>query len=92
MFLLSKKSGFIFIVFGVLLCRAMLPLSYILQAYQKKKRIALPRVCTYARHVSERSERDLPRREAYVASELVFPEAWRRDSWHYQLASLQLQS
>ena len=38
---------------------------------------------TYVRH---------PRREAYVASEQFFPEARRRDSWHYQVASLQLQS
>ena len=26
-----------------------------------------------------------------MASEMFFPEAWRRDSWHYQVASLQLQ-
>ena len=67
---------------------------YIQQAYQKRKRITLPRVCTYVRHVSERRGRrtsgNRPRREAYVASELFSPEAWRQDSWHYQVASLQL--
>ena len=61
-------------------------------AYQKKKRITLPGVCTYVRHVSERSGRNRPRREAYVASELFSPEAWLQDSWHYQVITLHLQS
>ena len=47
-------------------------------AYQKKEISTLPRVCTYVRHVSERSGRNRPRRKAYVASELFIPEAWRR--------------
>ena len=77
----------------MLLCRAVFSVSYIQQAYQKKQRTALPGVvCTYVRHVSERSGRNRPRREAYVAPELYFPEAWRRDSWHNQVASLELQS
>ena len=33
------------VVFAVLLCRAVLSLSYIQQAYQKKKMIALPGIC-----------------------------------------------
>ena len=53
-------------------------------------------MCTYVRHVSERKGRrtsgNRPRREAYVASELFSPEAWRQDSGHYQVASLQLRS
>ena len=53
-FLLSKVFGFILIVFAVLLCRAVLPLLYILQAYQNNIRTTLPGVCTYVRHVSER--------------------------------------
>ena len=42
-----------FIVFSVLLCRAVLSLSYIQQAYQKKIS-TLPGVRTYVRHVNER--------------------------------------
>ena len=92
-FFLSIFFRFIFIVFAVLLllCRAVLSLSYIQQAYQKK-RISLTGAFTYVRHVRERSGRNRPRREEYVASELFIPEAWRRDSWHYQVDSLQLQS
>ena len=88
---------FIFIVFAVLLRGAVLSLSYssIQQAYQKRKRITPPQVYMYARHVSERRGRrrsgNRPRREAYVASDLSSPEAWR-DSWHCQVASLQLKS
>ena len=51
---------------------------------KKEKDITLPRVCTYVRYVSEcrrpRTPGNLPRREAYMASELVSPEGWRRDS------------
>ena len=69
--------------------------QYIQQARQKRKRITLPRVCTYVRYVSERrgprTSGNRPRREAYMASELYFPEAWR-GAWHYQVASLQLRS
>ena len=36
LFFLSELVGFIFIVFAVLLCRAVLSLSYIQQAYQKE--------------------------------------------------------
>ena len=58
--------------------------QYIQQAHQKRKIITLPRVCKYVRHVSERRGRrtsgNRPRREAYVASELFSPEAWRQDS------------
>ena len=46
-----------FIVFAVLLCRtteSVLSLSYIQQAYQKKKINTLPGVRTYVRHVSKR--------------------------------------
>ena len=89
---LSKHLRLIFIVFAVLLRRAVLSPSYIQQAYRKKKRITLPGVCTYVRYVSERSRRNRPRREAYAASELFFHEVWRRGSWPYQVASLQLQS
>ena len=82
----------IFIVFAVLLCRAVPSLSYIEQAQHKKKRTTLRTwVCTYARHVSERSGRNRSRSEAYVAPELFFPEAWRQDSSHYQVVSFQLQ-
>ena len=80
LFFLSYKIGLIFIVFAVLLCRAVLSLSYIQQAYQNKKRIALPEVCKHVRHVSERGGRNCPRREQYVVSELFFPVSWRRDS------------
>ena len=65
-FFISKIFGFIVIVFVVLLCLAVLSLSYIQQAYQRKKMIALPGVCTFVRHVSERSGRNHPRREAYI--------------------------
>ena len=37
--------------------------------------------CTYVRHKRERSGRNRPRREAYVATELFSPEAWGRHSW-----------
>ena len=69
---LSKFFGFIFIVFAVLLCPAVLSPSYIQQAYQKKKRMTLPGVCTYVRHVSEHSEQNRPHRETYEACELFF--------------------
>ena len=42
---------------------------------------SLPGVCTHIRHMRERSGRNRaepPAREAYVASELFFSEAWRR--------------
>ena len=92
-FFLSNFFGFIYFVFAVLLWRAVISLSYIQQAHQNKKMITLPGVRTYVRHVSERSGRNRPRREAYMASELFFPEAWRWDPWHYQVAScLQLES
>ena len=74
-------------------CAVLCSLSYIrVQTYSisKEEKSPLPGVCTYVRHVSERSGQNRPRREAYVASELFSPEAWRRDSWHYQVASLQL--
>ena len=42
--------------------------------------------------VSERSGRNPLGRKAYVASELIIPEACRRDPCHPQVTSLQLQS
>ena len=66
--------------------------SFVHTACLNKKISTLSGVCTYARHVSERSGRNRPRREAYMASKLFSPEACRRDSWHCQVASLQLQS
>ena len=54
----------VFIVFAVLLYRAVLSLSYTQQAHQKNKGITLTGVCTYVRHVSERSGRNRPGREA----------------------------
>ena len=87
----------------VLVCIAAMPCcafsfvqQYIQQAYQKRGRLILSRVCTYVRHASERRGRrtsdNRPQREAYVASELFSPEAWRQDSWHYQVTSVQLRS
>ena len=68
-------------------------LSFVHTAIYRKKIITtLPGVCTYVRHLSKRSGRNRWRREANVASELFSPEAWRWDSWHYQVASLYLRS
>ena len=83
---LSEFFGSIFIVFAVLLlCRAVLSLSCIpvrtRTISKEQNKYPIPGVCTYVRH---------PRREPYVASEQFSPEAWRPDSWHYQVASLQL--
>ena len=80
-YFLQEIFGFIFIVFAVLLYWAVLSLSNIPgTAYQKKRINTIPGVCTYVLHASEHSGRNRPRREAYVASELFSPEAWRRDS------------
>ena len=50
--------GLKFVVFAVLLYRAVLSLvvpQYIQQGYQARKRITLPRVCTYVRTACERA-------------------------------------
>ena len=48
-FFLSEFFGFIFIVFAVMLCHAVLSLSYI---YIKKKISTLPGVCKYVPHTA----------------------------------------
>ena len=47
---------------------------------------------TSGMHVGRRTPSIRPRCESFVASELFSPVAWRQDSWHYQVASLQLLS
>ena len=88
-FFLPHFSVSFFIIFAVLLCRAVVSLSYIQHAYRKHKISTLYTWGMYVRHVSERMWRPTI---SYVASELFFPEAWRRDYWRYQVTSLLLQS
>ena len=74
---------------AVLLCRAVLSFSMskeekavrrtaVHTRMSKRKRITLPRVCTYVRHVSERrgprTSGNRPRSEGHRASELFSPE------------------
>ena len=89
--------GFIFIFFAAVPCCAFAFFVYtstdIYIAYQIKKLSTavvhyLGYVRTYVRH---------PRREWYdvaseLTSELFFPETCRWDSWHHQVAGLQLRS
>ena len=63
------------------LCVLFRTYEYRHRTYRKKKISTLSGVCTYVRHVSEHGGRNRPRCEAYVASELFSPEAWRRGTF-----------
>ena len=84
-----SKVSVSFFIFLRCCCAVLCFLFLTYSNHIKKEYSTLPEVCTYVRYVSERMWRPSC---SYVASELFFPRAWLRDSWHYQVASLQLQS
>ena len=83
-FFVSGIFGFISIVFTVLLCRAVLPISNTrvqtnsISKYENKCSNWGIYVRTTCMYVSERSKWNRPPREAHVTSELFYPEEWRR--------------